>query len=88
MFADDIGVIITDIPSHLPLLAATLERFGRISGMIVNIKKTILIPLWPDNRDSHRRIVAEAAPSWKEVPIDESAIYLGVRIGPGKVGRE
>ena len=38
-FADDIGIIITDITTQLSHLATTLERFGRISGMKVNIKK-------------------------------------------------
>ena len=41
-FADDIGVILSDIPTQLPRLAAMLNRFGKISGMIDNIKKTIL----------------------------------------------
>ena len=87
-FADDIGVILTDITTQLPKLAAMLSRFGKISGMIVNIKKTILIPLWPDSRENHRQVVASAAPTWADVPIDDSAIYLGVRIGPGKSGSE
>ena len=87
-FADDVGVILTDIHDQLPKLAAMLTRFGKISGMIVNIKKTILIPLWPDSPESHRQAVANAAPAWADVPIDDSAIYLGVRIGPGKSGRE
>ena len=38
-FADDVGVILTDIPDQLPKLAKLLERFGSISGMRVNIKK-------------------------------------------------
>ena len=38
-FADDIGVILTDITTQLPHLASTLARFGKISGMKVNIKK-------------------------------------------------
>ena len=87
-FADDVGVIFTDVTEQLPKLAAMLDRFGTISGMKVNIKKTILIPLWPESPDRHRHAVATAAPAWAEVPIDNSAIYLGVRIGPGKVGRE
>ena len=86
-FADDVGVILTDITEQLPKLATMIDRFGTISGMKVNIKKTILIPLWPESPERYRQAVASVAPAWAEVPIDSSAIYLGVRIGPGKVGR-
>ena len=73
---------------QLPALRNLLTRFGHISGMEVNIKKTVVIPLWPDTAEGHRKQVTDAVPAWEQMQIETSAIYLGVRIGPGKEERE
>ena len=45
-FADDVGIVLTDVRSQLPLLARALREFGSISGMHINLPKTVGIPLW------------------------------------------
>ncbi|CAK0890248.1 unnamed protein product, partial [Prorocentrum cordatum] len=87
-FADDVGIILDDVPKQLPILAAALEEFGRLSGMQVNLEKTIGIPLWGDSLEEARAVVSEAAPSWSQLPLSREATYLGCAIGPGKVGKE
>ena len=87
-FADDVGVVMSNVAHQLPALQRLLDRFGRISGMEVNVAKTVLIPLWPSSAEEHRAAVTSAVPAWHDIQIDTSAIYLGVRIGPGKEDRE
>ena len=50
-FADDVGVVMSSAREQLPALRNLLTRFGSISGMEVNIKKTVVIPLWPDTAE-------------------------------------
>ena len=76
------------VKEQLPPLQSLLTRFGKISGMEVNITKTVVIPLWPDTVERYKEQVTGAVPPWAQIQIDTSAIYLGVRIGPGKEERE
>ena len=88
VFADDVGVVMSSAVDQLPALQRLLDRFGKISGMEMNVAKTVLLPLWPDSAEEHRRSVTESVPAWNDIQIATSAIYLGVRIGPGKEERE
>ena len=87
-FADDVGLVITDLPAQLQPLVALLSEFGSISGMQVNRRKTIGIPLWLHEGELAREEIRGAAPLWGEIPLQSSATYLGCLIGPGKSGQE
>ena len=87
-FADDTGVVVRDYEVSLPTLQKLFSEFAAISGMALNIKKTVLIPLWPiTSLDNVRRLVREICPPWKDVVIDTCAKYLGFYIGPGAVDK-
>ena len=76
-FADDVGIVLTDAPSQMPVLAAALEEFGLISGMEINIPKCVGIPLWEEELDTARAELDTVVPSWQGMPLRRSAVYLG-----------
>ena len=83
-FADDVGLVLTDLKSQLPILKETLREFGAISGMMLNLPKTTGVPLWPCELQEAKRIVKEVVPEWQDLPLARTATYLGCAIGPGK----
>ena len=44
-FADDIGLVLGDVEKELPELAEVLREFSEMSGMEINLTKTVGIPL-------------------------------------------
>ena len=73
---------------QLDALVSILCAFGAISGMKVNIGKTVGIPLWPGPLADAHRFIAGAAPRWAALPLCSNAVYLGCMIGPAKRGTE
>lgn len=45
-FADDIGAVVPDWELRLPCLQRVFKEFANVSGLDLNISKTICIPLW------------------------------------------
>ena len=87
-FADDVGVVLHDTSKQLPHLKTILGEFGEISNIIINLDKTVGIPLWPRREQSPEELVAAAVPEWSRIPIQYAALYLGCWIGPEKCGQE
>ena len=83
-FADDIGIVLQDAPKQLPILQQALHEFGLLSGMEVNLPKTVGIPLWEEPLSDASARVAAACPAWRQLPLRRSATYLGCVIGPEK----
>ena len=44
-YADDIAMVVMDYPRSLSTIARIFEDFGKISGLKLNIAKTVFIPL-------------------------------------------
>ncbi len=84
-FADDIGAVITDLPGSIEILERTFQEFAGMSGLELNIKKTICIPLWEEGLDEAKEILGRC--SWKGMKIAHSATYLGFVQGPDKQGK-
>ena len=81
-FADDIATVVTDFPRDQALLARTFAEFERMSGLDLNIKKTICIPLWEKGVDDVRSMLREGP--WKDLAVQQHGTYLGLVQGPGK----
>ena len=45
-FADDIGIVVADIWKSSPMLQKVFSEFEEVSSLSLNVKKTVLIPLW------------------------------------------
>ena len=84
--ADDVGIVLQDIDTQLPILVKLLEEFGALSGMHINLAKTVGIPLWAKGMEEAKKEVGRVAPEWSELPVDSKGMYLGCVIGPGKKG--
>ena len=83
-FADDTAAAVNDLFASLVTLADLFEEYANISGLELNIKKTVVIPLWPlSNVDDIKRRIGHLCPSWKNVGVDNKGRYLGFIIGPG-----
>ncbi|CAK0811150.1 unnamed protein product [Prorocentrum cordatum] len=83
-FADDVGIVLTGVEKQLPVLEQALREFGDLSGMSVNLPKTVGIPLREDSLESAAVAVAGACPAWGQLPLKRAAIYLGCAVGPSK----
>ena len=87
-FADDVGVVLSDLDNQLAALVAILDSFEVISGMQVNVSKTVGIPLWPCELTEASLLIGTLVPRWSTLPLRFSAIYLGCLIGPQKDSAE
>ena len=63
-------------------LESTFVDFEAISGLALNIKKTVMVPLFRFNVNTVRARLAELAPSWGALDIQGKAEYLGFVVGP------
>ena len=83
-FADDTAAVIDDYAKHLPMIAKIFEEYRQISGLQLNIKKTVFIPLWKASSiEQLRTLIKELCPGWEHIKIDSQGKYLGFIIGPG-----
>ena len=83
-FADDIAAIIEDWQGQCGTVKNTFDEFARISNLGLNVKKTVVIPLWHEGREEIKAGIGSWAPGWDNVMIEFSGTYLGFRVGPGK----
>ena len=83
-FADDTAMVVTDWWRTSSGLQSVFEEFGLISGLVLNIPKTVIIPLWPADIDKVRAEVAHRLHAWREVAVAGWGKYLGFATGPEK----
>ena len=86
-FADDTAMVVKDWWRSAADIAAIFEEFGRISGLVLNMPKTVIIPLWPVQLETLRLQIAEQLPGWKNVAVSFWGTYLGFAVGPEKRDR-
>ena len=68
----------------LPDLQNFFQDFARVSGLHLNIGKTVMVPLATSNTEDLRRLVQSRAHAWRDMVIADAAKYLGFFIGPGR----
>ena len=83
-FADDTAMVVGDWWRVAAPVSAIFEEFGRISGLVLNIPKTVIIPLWPVQLSTLRIQIGEQLPYWKDVAVSMWGTYLGFATGPEK----
>eukprot|EP00973_Karenia_brevis_P094540 12423019-Karenia_brevis.AAC.1 len=83
-FADDIGIVVENLWTTAPHLAAIFQEFTQISALSLNLNKTAAIPLWSMADPHHiQRLMKELCPLWASISISNKGKYLGFVIGPG-----
>ena len=70
--------------SHLRTIASIVDDFARISGLHLNIGKTVIVPLFPYLLFDVREQIARTAPQWIGVAVQAHAKHLGYFLGPAK----
>ena len=60
------------------------DEFARISGLHLNIGKTVIVPLFPYLLFDVREQIARTAPQWIGVAVQAHATHLGYFLGPAK----
>lgn len=83
-FADDTALVATDLTTQGGTIMTIFREFGKISNLTLNLKKTVLVPLWKSTETSIRRWLRDDLPAWASVEISWHARYLGFHIGPEK----
>jgi len=83
-YADDIGAVVRNYVVTLAALGMAFDFVGAATGLYLNIKKTVFIPLWPvADFQSLRRMIQELWPKWGNMTIADHGKYLGFMMGPG-----
>ena len=85
-FADDIGAVIEDWDRDGPQLEAIFREFATMSGLELNIPKTIAIPLWEQPLPDIKQALGIAIPAWRDIAVQGKGTYLGFAVGPSSPG--
>ena len=83
-FADDTAMALTNFDTQAGAVMKMFREFGAISGLHLNMPKTVLVPLWRFNSSSFRIHLADSLPEWSATMVATWGKYLGYIIGPGK----
>lgn len=80
-YADDTAVVLRELLTTAPALACAFRRIAGVTGLELNPRKCIMVPLW--SRPGGRlRAFEELVPGWRAFQVATSAKYLGIYIGP------
>ena len=83
-FADDTAMVVRAFQSAAEEVMSIFQRFGRVSGLHLNLPKTVVIPLWNEPLERVRLSMAQSLPAWSDVEVSDASRYLGFMTGPGK----
>ena len=81
-YADDLAVVSRDLQASLGIFGKVFAEYARVSGLVLNLRKTVLIPLC-DRLPAELSMLLECAcPGWNAAHIRHWAEYLGFVLGP------
>ena len=83
-FADDTAVVLQDLKADLPILHVIFSELERASGLRLNVKKCILIPLGDRGPLAIQMYLERSCSPWFGVKVSLHGRYLGFEIGPEK----
>ena len=83
-FADDIGGVLENWDRDQPILEQVFREFAGMSGLELNIKKTVIVPLWEEGDSDIRHSLEGRNSGWGNVNVKHSGTYLGFAVGPGR----
>jgi hypothetical protein len=85
-FADDIALHLTRFFVQLQFIYQIFCKFGSISGLHIKAKKSVLVPSILNIVDHIQAHVRTDAPLWKLFAVAQVAKYLGIYLGPRRLG--
>ena len=86
-FADDIGAVFSNWDQASPIAETIFKEFAEMSGLELNISKTVCIPLWDENIQTIQQRIKASRNMWSTVKVADKGKYLGFQIGPGSPGK-
>ena len=86
-WADDLAMVLREGLRSLSRLQSFFLDFEAVSGLALNIEKTVLVPPFRREHDALRVFVAAMAPCWAGIHIASAAKYLGFFVGRAKRSR-
>jgi len=86
-FADDIGSVLKSWDHDSSIVAKTFAEFASISGLELNIAKTVCIPLWEGGVEELEHTLRATSNEWSNLCIADCGTYLGFSVGPGRCGK-
>eukprot|EP00972_Heterocapsa_arctica_P035867 5276488-Heterocapsa_arctica.AAC.1 len=82
-FADDAALVIPDFEKVADDILMAFGEYAIMSGLKLNMAKTVLVPLFPCRLDVFlQKTIHEAHPNWSNVSVAHDGAYLGFIIGP------
>ena len=86
-FVDDMNFVVGNIRYYLLVLFKAFKTFGRATGMWLNWRKCVLIPLGDIDIVLLRAWLRAKCPRLGDIAIQDHAKLLGVYVGPGAAGK-
>jgi hypothetical protein len=67
------------------LILALYKEFAEVSNLKLNLRKTVLIPLWPCSLQQMKATLLRVVfPDWCNTTLSMWSLYLGFAVGPGR----
>jgi hypothetical protein len=82
-YADDIAIVIANLFTQLPRILQAFRSWALASCLVLNSKKSAVLPLWCFDEALIRRWLRYVAPRFATCLIQPYAKYLGIVFGPG-----
>ena len=76
-FADDIGMVVEDFARDGAIFEELFIEFANMSGLELNISKTVLIPLFKDGVPQAQQHINQNSHSWKHIKVSGEGTYSG-----------
>ena len=83
-FADDVGAVAANLFRDAQTFGTQFMMFGRISGLLLNMPKTVIVPLAVVDWNATLAALAHQQAGWGGVQLRFWARYLGFAVGPGR----
>ncbi len=83
-YADDTALLTDNLERDVGQLEELFNNFAIISGLKLNIAKSVVVPLAPDKDAIIKDMLYRTAPTWGGMQLSLSAKYLGFYLGPGR----
>ena len=83
-YADDTAAVVRDVQTAAPTLTREFRRFARVANVVLNVPKTVCIPLWTTTMENVRSKLVSIDASSEQVQVAATGKYLGYFTGPGK----
>ena len=86
-YADDLAAVLEDLPRALPTLIKLFQDFAKASGLQLNFRKVVVVPLGDVPVEEVSRTLLRPSPGWSAVECRGWAKYLGFVLGPTRAER-